>query len=197
MFISDDILSTIFQFLPSKNKTKVLTSSKSFPNINLLTDIPDLDNVEICNAFTEDNFKILMKNVNLDRQKLFNCVVKRGSYKIVKILLTDSRVNPSINNNYALRWASKNGHTEIVKLLLADERVDPSDQNNQAIQISSFYGHADIVKLLLEVGLNKEFTKRERVNPADLANQAIRYASKNGHTEVVKLLLTDKRVDAL
>jgi len=106
MFISDDILSTIFQFLPSKNWSKVLTSSKSFPNINLLTDIQDLDNVKICNAFTEDNFKILMKNNNLDRQKLFVCIVRRlsGSYQMVKLLLNDKRVNPSSQNKEAIRY---------------------------------------------------------------------------------------------
>ena len=50
--------------------------------------------------------------------------------EVVKLLLTDKRVNPSANNNFAIRWASRNGHTKVVKLLLADERVDPSANDN-------------------------------------------------------------------
>jgi len=62
--------------------------------------------VKICNAFTEDNFKILMKNNNLDRQKLFVCIVRRlsGSYQMVKLLLNDKRVNPSSQNKEAIRY---------------------------------------------------------------------------------------------
>ena len=90
---SNDILSTIIQFLPKIYKTKVITSFKTLPNINLLIDIPDLDNIDVCDAFTEDNFKILMKNTNLDRQKLFNCIIRRGLSIYVKILLKDSRVD--------------------------------------------------------------------------------------------------------
>jgi hypothetical protein len=44
----------------------------------------------------------------------------------VKLLLADERVDPSANDNYAIRFAAKNGHKEVVKILLADERIDPS-----------------------------------------------------------------------
>jgi hypothetical protein len=42
------------------------------------------------------------------------------------MLLTDSRVDPSARDNYAIRSASRNGHTDVAKVLLADARVDPS-----------------------------------------------------------------------
>jgi hypothetical protein len=35
-------------------------------------------------------------------------------------------VEPFIDNNFPIRWASKNGHLEIAKLLLSDERVNLS-----------------------------------------------------------------------
>ena len=45
-------------------------------------------------------------------------------------ILSDSRVDPSAENNYAIKLASHFGHQEVVKLLLSDARVDPSARNN-------------------------------------------------------------------
>ena len=47
-----------------------------------------------------------------------------GHYEIVKYLLLDKRVDPSDQNNEALRLAVSNNHEAIIKLLLSDSRVD-------------------------------------------------------------------------
>ena len=47
--------------------------------------------------------------------------------EVVQELLKDKRVDPSANNNYAIRWASEKGHLEVVQELLKDNRVDPSE----------------------------------------------------------------------
>ena len=73
---------------------------------------------------------------------------RNGYLEIVKPLLSDSRVDPSDDNNYAIRWASENGHLEIVELLLSDLRVDPSDDDNYAIKEASNNGYVKIVNLL-------------------------------------------------
>jgi ankyrin repeat protein len=39
-----------------------------------------------------------------------------------KLLLSDARVDPSAQNNYALIYASQNGHLEIAKLLQSHPR---------------------------------------------------------------------------
>jgi len=44
---------------------------------------------------------------------------------VVKLLLNNPTVNPSSQNNEAIRKASKYGHTNVVKLLL---KVGPSDR---------------------------------------------------------------------
>ena len=49
--------------------------------------------------------------------------VKKAHVEIVKILLLDSRVNPSDDDNYDIKYAIWNRHTEIVNLLiLSDSR---------------------------------------------------------------------------
>lgn len=43
---------------------------------------------------------------------------RNGHLDIVKLLLADPRINPSANDNYAIRLADGNGHLGIAKLLL-------------------------------------------------------------------------------
>jgi hypothetical protein len=43
-------------------------------------------------------------------------------------------VDPSDDDNNAIKWAAQNGHPEVVKLLLQDDRVNPSAKNNLAIK---------------------------------------------------------------
>jgi ankyrin repeat protein len=164
----------------------------------VLNDLEDKDTiVKILNHSPE-----LIKNQNLDKDKMvyivnntnneriypyiFEHSCNNGYTDVVELLLQDKRVDPSVRNNYAIRWASKYGHTDVVELLLQDKRVDPSDGDNEAILYASEKGHTEIVRMLL---------KDSRVDPSDWDNSAILYASKNGHTEIVKLLLQDKRVD--
>ena len=113
---------------------------------------------------------------------------------VVKRLLLDVRVDPSVDNNHLVAIAS----LEILDILLQDPdpsgsswhpyrgRVDPSDNDNYAIICASKYGCLDIVNRLLQ---------DPRVNPADSANKAIRLASRNGHLAVVNRLLQDSRVN--
>ena len=61
----------------------------------------------------------------------------------MKLLLKHPRVDPTTDDNYAIRWASLQGHWEVVKLLLEDSRV-----NSSAIQEASLHGHWEVVKLL-------------------------------------------------
>jgi len=116
------------------------------------------------------------------RQFIRACKV--GDTEKVKSLLT--KVDPSGDNNYAIRLAIENGHVEIVRLLMADDRVDPSDHYNNAFRVACKRGYVEIVSLLLS---------DPRVTPTSSYNAAIRFASKMGHVEIAKLLMADKRVN--
>ena len=116
--------------------------------------------------------------------KTFKSVLEH--VELVQLFLKLTDIDPSANDNYAIRKASENGHAEVVKALLADPRVNPSAEDNSAICMASEEGHTDVVKVLLA---------DSRVNPSADKNYAIRLASANGHTEVVKLLFVDERVN--
>ena len=49
-------------------------------------------------------------------------------------LLQDVRVDPSADDNTAIRAAAANGHIEVVDRLLQDKRVDPSADDNFAVR---------------------------------------------------------------
>jgi len=68
----------------------------------------------------------------------------------VKILLSDKRIDPTADDNTAIRWASAKGHVEVVKILLSDKRVDPTAGNNLAIRWASAKGHVEVVKILYQ-----------------------------------------------
>ena len=50
---------------------------------------------------------------------------ENGHLDVVELLLNDPRVDPSAQNNKALRRAKKNNYQEVVELLLKDPRVLP------------------------------------------------------------------------
>ena len=55
-------------------------------------------------------------------QKLFLNACMNNRIEIVKLLLQDPRVDPSDQNNEAIRWVSRYGRVEVVKLLSQDPR---------------------------------------------------------------------------
>ena len=111
---------------------------------------------------------------------------KTGNIELVKQLLRKPNLDPSRDENAALRVASKKGHTDVIELLLRDPRFDPSARDNEAIRVASAEGHIDAVQILMS---------DKRVNPAAHQNEALRRATNASNYVLVDLLLGDDRVD--
>ncbi|KAJ3082092.1 hypothetical protein HDU99_003666 [Rhizoclosmatium hyalinum] len=118
-----------------------------------------------------------------------------GHGKIVQLLLTDPRVDPSVDTNYAIRNCCTSpdlgdflsgDNLSVYRHLLADPRVDPSVLDNEAIRTSSRNGLADGVRFLLA---------DLRVDASACDNEAVRMAAREGHVYVIRLLLMDPRVN--
>jgi len=90
----------------------------------------------------------------------FTWAIKNNKFQSVKTLLTFPNIDPSVNNNDAIKWASSWGYDKVVNLLLTDSsgRVDPSVDNNDAIYEASDGGYDKVVALLL---------KDPRVDPSE------------------------------
>lgn len=72
-----------------------------------------------------------------DIAKLVNKAIEKGNIKVVSYFLNQTDYDPSCNDNYAIRLASKHEYIEIVCLLLKDKRVDPAANDNHAIELAS------------------------------------------------------------
>ena len=109
-----------------------------------------------------------------------------GHADIVKLLLQDGQVDPSVFYNAPIRNASYYGHPKIVEMLLQDRRVDPTDDDNYTIKYACLNRHIKVIELLLQDG---------RADPSVNDNSILRFASSFGHIKVVELLLRDGRVE--
>jgi ankyrin repeat protein len=185
--MDDLILSNIARYLPPDSIPALEQALYYQPgyiqgnNLLWLTKVRDLG-IIVANKSQVENWKEVYELVS---NKGIDVLILSNKVSLVRLAL-ENRVDPSTNDNYAIRRASANGHVEVVRLLLSDDRVDPSATDNYAIRRASANGHVEVVRLLLSDG---------RVDPSARNNYAIQFSSSNGHVEVVRLLLSDDRVD--
>ena len=110
-----------------------------------------LRNKDFCTySICEQSIKIAYENKNIEiLQLIFNRVVSKYGYvELAELLLKDYNIDPSTEENLAIRDASKLGHIKIVRLLLKDKRVDASDKFNWSIEWAILNKHYDISHIL-------------------------------------------------
>jgi hypothetical protein len=114
--------------------------------------------------------------------------IKDGNLEQTKILLDE--IDPSIENNQAIRIASEKGDTAIVGYLLQDERIDPTVEDNFPLGIALLHEHEDTAQLLLK-------DKRViRYGIHDILCSAIIYGkARNIHSLIEKNFITDSMLD--
>ncbi|KAJ3017184.1 UNVERIFIED_CONTAM: hypothetical protein HDU68_011815 [Siphonaria sp. JEL0065] len=147
----------------------------------------------------------------------FRFAIVRGHLEVVKLLFCDPRVDPSANDDIAIKCAVYYSRPAIVKLLLTDPTVDPTVDNDFAVITACETGNMEILQRLLahpavhvearnnlafqyaakggHLDIVKLLLSLDKVDPSANNNSAIAQASQNGHLEVVKTLLSDSRVD--
>ena len=126
---------------------------------------------------------------------ILNSAIESGHHDIVKFLLDNTPVDPSVNGNQAFIEASGMIHykgesldpqMQIIDILLNDPRVDPAAQNNAAfISAVNFSDHLIVERLLED----------DRIDPSDQDNEAVVSSALAGNYNTLKLLLSDPRVD--
>jgi hypothetical protein len=89
------------------------------------------------------------ERVMSDASSALTHAVVGGHLEIVRLLLSDDRIDPSANNNDALYRSCFDDRIDIVKALLEDDRVNPFYANGNAIRIAIDKKHMDIVELIM------------------------------------------------
>ncbi len=84
-------------------------------------------------------------------------------------------VNPSVDDNYCIKWACANGYPDIVSLLLYDGRANPLVENNYCLKWAARRGHNDVIKLLLKD--TRVSNKKDIKEAAEIAKNFKRYST--------------------
>lgn len=108
--------------------------------------------------------------------------VSNGQVEVVKLLLTDKRINPASGMSDPLRAAVKNDHSKLIEILLADGRSDPTHGFLSAAE----EGHLKWVKYFMEV---------YNIDPSTQDDLALKRSSFFEYFDVVDYLLLDDRVN--
>ena len=134
----------------------------------------DLNVVKVSNGKWRANKIILGQRFELANIETFKYLVELGA-------------DIYIDNNNAIRFASKFGYLDIVKYLIqcfkrddkfAIDTIIQSKQNDAVISAAK-YGHINVVKYLVKYGANIQ----------DCDNKALAVSAKNNHIDVVKYLI--------
>ncbi|KAJ3251027.1 hypothetical protein HK103_002923, partial [Boothiomyces macroporosus] len=154
-----------------------------------------LDILDLVHPFLEKSPTIEEYPYKARLQSAFIKAARKGYTKVVKFLVQNAKVNPSIENNSAFMYAVKRGHDDIVAFLLEQSSVDPANvvnasfNRNEPIREAASSGYSRIVELLLS-----QQTVDPNVAPYGKA-PPLALAVINGHVDVVKALLKNRKVD--
>jgi len=118
---------------------------------------------------TETGYKYIERD-------LLRICAQAGKTKFVKYLI-DIGAEVRMENDFALRWASRYGYVDIVKLLL-DAGANVHAISDTALRWASYHGHTEVVKLLLDDGADVHI----------YGDEPLRYAIRNGHSNIVKII---------
>lgn len=176
MSLPEEVYGSVFQFLPIENSELIFSSVPELSK-SILIHYPFLfKKPDSFYCFNDLNIRLLLRNCNIDRNVLLMHTAKRGLIWAVRVLISDKKVDPCTNNNYAITRASEYGHYDVVKLLLKVPNINPILSLEKAFQNK----HFEITKIL--------FT-----HPKILDNtQSLVLAAKSGNVDAVKFLLTKK-----
>jgi ankyrin repeat protein len=144
------------------------------------------------------------------------CLV--GDAASVKLLLLDSRIDPSADNNSAIACAFHGEAWNVLELLLNEPRIDPANYGSLSLILAAHTGKWNVVKKLLnfkavvdpsflesmifwksvgagQTEIVEQLLKDPRVNPTASANLALSVAAADGRLDLVEMLLSVDRVN--
>lgn len=130
---------------------------------------------------------LLLKRVDPSEEEshiLIVCSQSRDNPEMMRLLLSDPRVNPSDNESSCLRYAVTKGREQTVAVLLEDGRAQHWAQNGDALIEAVKIANVVIAKMSLDNG---------RVDPNVREGYALLEAIRNEQNEVAETLLADDR----
>lgn len=110
-----DFLLSFPQLDPTVHNYRVLVDSCKWGSVSIVKRLLTDPRVVVESLPTDITNMCILNAVNCRR------------YKILKLLLTSPRFDPSIDNNVLVRRAIQQGNIELIQILMSDERVNVTD----------------------------------------------------------------------
>ena len=82
---------------------------------NALTFLPIKNQLLMSLIINDVDF--IVYNNKKNTNEIFKRASERGYHMAIKKIINNHKVDPTMDDNYAIRWASKYGHIEVVKIL--------------------------------------------------------------------------------
>lgn len=139
----------------------------------------------MCNLFTDSpNFSLTRKHflpllAACDNYALLKAC-SGGHTDIVRMLLSDPRVDPSCRLNKPIIRACEEGHLEIVRLLIMDHRLFPTNFST-CLQRASRFGRFEVVKMLLN---DSRIPVNEALKATWSGKTALHWSATEGHYDI-------------
>lgn len=183
--LSTDLLGEVIKFISLEDLSNIVRTNKRLYYTILL--YYPFDNYKLLSELSNSDFDVILKNIKISSEVVFKSIIYSNKHEILKLYL--NKIDPSIDNNWGIRWASRQGYYKIVIILLDDLRVDPSANDNEGIYFASKNNHPKVVKLLLSL------PKERGVNVNNIINWDIIESSSYINKQLVKLLINDSKID--
>ena len=132
--------------------------------------------------------KYILNNVYTRLTELENAltIASKNNYpEVVKLLLNDPRIDPSADNQCAVKQASNGEYIEVLKLLLKDHRVDPHIYKNAVIHAVIRSNDLKAIKILLN---------NNQINVSQEGQYLFDLSLQYNNVEAIKLLLYDYHI---
>lgn len=154
-----ELIEAIFKFFPKDHKSlrNFMRTGKKFNKIGLNSLSPQVRGDLLITATRIGNAPTVQKLLTkfetgkddeINLHAALDIALMNGKTDIVKVFLNNSMIDPSEDDNSAIKWACIRGHLNIVQLLLKHPKVDPSDDDNSCIK-SAIYGRMQNIILAL------------------------------------------------
>lgn len=148
---------------------------------------PSMYNDKAIRCAAKGNYEIVAAlldhpDISVDAWKVaWHTAIDHRATNVVRLLLSRSGVDPTIDDNYALRKATANGDALTVKILLDDARVDPSSLDNDAYVSALRFGDDSVVQCYL---------KDNRADPPMWHILALRQIVSSGNTVALESFIS-------
>ena len=167
LFTDDRVDPTINSNFMIKNvatygRTRLMRLFLKHPRVDPTTDNQYPLRIAIANGHVETVRELLMDErvdpsirINEKEQGILSITIDIGDPNMIKLLLLHPKVDPTVQNQFAIRHAAALGTLSTVQAVLQDPRVDPTVRGSgpdqpSAIEQACLLAHIDIITVLLQ-----------------------------------------------